>query len=80
MSVQKYDADKSRPTVVVENVTGKWNPQETEERIRNVLSTINNRFGPSKSSNKDIETFAELLAIEARFGEPLIKSDDGNGD
>ena len=25
VSVQKYDADKSRPTVVVENVTGKCN-------------------------------------------------------
>ena len=41
------------------------NPQETEERIRNVLSTIESRFGPSRSANKDIETFAELLAIEA---------------
>ena len=54
------------------------NPAETEERIRNVLSTINGRFGPAKSDkqNKDLATFAELLAIEAEFGEPLIKQDE----
>ena len=54
------------------------NPGETEDRIRNVLSTINSRFGGGKGgqANKDMETFAELLAIEAQYGDPLIKQDE----
>ena len=60
MSLQKYDAnlDKSRPTIVVENVTGKWNPQETEETLQNVtlksssgqLLAIIGSVGSGKSS------------------------------
>ena len=52
-------------------------PHETEERIRNVLSTINHRFGSGKkgSITKDTQKFAEMLAIEAQFGEPLINTD-----
>ena len=58
VSVQKYDADKSRPTVVVENVTGRWNPQETEETLQNValksspgqLLAIIGSVGSGKSS------------------------------
>ena len=54
------------------------NPDETEERIQNVLDTIKTRFGPAKNGkhDKDAEHFAEMLAIEAEFGEPLIKQED----
>ena len=43
------------------------NPDETEDRIRNILDTIKTRFGPAKNGkhDKDAEQFAEMLAIEA---------------
>ena len=54
-------------------------PQETEERIRGVLANIKTRFGPLKNGmpNPDASRFGELMAIEASFGEPLLKTDGG---
>ena len=53
------------------------NPRDTEKRIRNVLETIDYRFGSGKkgSLTNDTLKFAEMLAIEAQFGEPLIDTD-----
>ena len=38
VKIQKLDAnlDQSCPTINMENITGKWNPQETEETLENV--------------------------------------------
>ena len=56
------------------------NPQETEDRIRSVLTNIKTRFGPMKNGmpNPDASRFGELMAIEASFGEPLLKLDQQN--
>ena len=51
------------------------NLEETEERLRSVLGSMNHRFGSGKqgSITGDAAKFVEMLAIEAQYGEPLIK-------
>ena len=44
-----------------------------------MLANIKTRFGPLKNGmpNPDASRFGELMAIEASFGEPLLKTDGG---
>ena len=44
-----------------------------------MLANIKSRFGPLKNGmpNPDASRFGELMAIEASFGEPILKFDEG---